>query len=536
MPPGTGICHQVNLEYLAQTVWTAKEKRDGKTVEVAFPDTLVGTDSHTTMVNGLAVLGWGSGGIEAEAAMLGQPLSMLLPEVIGFKLEGELREGVTATDLVLTVTQMLRKKGVVGKFVEFYGPGLNAMTVADRATIANMAPEYGATCGLFPIDAQTLAYLKTTGRKPSRLALVEAYAKAQGACRTRARPPIPSITDTLELNLGEVAASLAGPKRPQDRVVLTEAKAGFAAAMANEFTAGRDDRRAPQGRGDELRSRPRRRGHRRHHLLHQHLQSERDDGRRASGAQRGRQGPAVKPWVKTSLAPGSQVVEDYLKEADLQKPLDKLGFNIVGFGCTTCIGNSGPLRPRSRRRSPSTTWSPPRCCRATATSRAASIRTCGRTTSLRRRWSSLTRSPARCRSTSPASRSAPTSTASPSISPTSGRRRKKSRITSRRPSARKCSRRNMRACSTATPTGARSRRLPARPTRGTCGSTYVQEPPYFEGLTKTPVPVADIENARILALLFLDSITTDHISPAGSIKAASPAGEYLIEHQVRPVD
>ena len=237
VPPGTGICHQVNLEYLAQTVWTAKEKRNGKTVEVAFPDTLVGTDSHTTMVNGLAVLGWGVGGIEAEAAMLGQPLSMLLPEVIGFKLEGELREGVTATDLVLTVTQMLRKKGVVGKFVEFYGSGLNAMTVADRATIANMAPEYGATCGLFPIDAQTLTYLKTTSRKPARLALVEAYAKAQGAFRTRSTPD-PVYSDTLALNLGEVTASLAGPKRPQDRVVLTEAKAGFATAMTNEFRQG----------------------------------------------------------------------------------------------------------------------------------------------------------------------------------------------------------------------------------------------------------------------------------------------------------
>src|ERR1700735_3390380 len=237
VPPGTGICHQVNLEYLAQTVWTAKEKRDGKTVEVAFPDTLVGTDSHTTMVNGLAVLGWGVGGIEAEAAMLGQPLSMLLPEVIGFKLEGELREGVTATDLVLTVTQMLRKKGVVGKFVEFYGPGLNAMSVADRATIANMAPEYGATCGLFPIDGQALSYMQTTGRKPSRIALVEAYAKAQGAYRTRLSPD-PVYSDTLALNLGEVTASLAGPKRPQDRVVLTGAKAGFAAAMTNEFRQG----------------------------------------------------------------------------------------------------------------------------------------------------------------------------------------------------------------------------------------------------------------------------------------------------------
>src|SRR5271157_1682532 len=237
VPPGTGICHQVNLEYLAQTVWTAKEKRDGKTVEVAFPDTLVGTDSHTTMVNGLAVLGWGVGGIEAEAAMLGQPLSMLLPEVIGFKLDGELREGVTATDLVLTVTQMLRKKGVVGKFVEFYGSGLNNLGVSDRVTIGNMSPEYGSTCAIFPIDSQTLTYLNTSGRKPSRIALVEAYAKAQGTYRTRLTPD-PIFTDTLELDLGEVVPSLAGPKRPQDRVALSQAKASFEHAMTNEFKQG----------------------------------------------------------------------------------------------------------------------------------------------------------------------------------------------------------------------------------------------------------------------------------------------------------
>ncbi len=344
VPPGTGICHQVNLEYLAQTVWTAKEKRNGKTVDVAFPDTLVGTDSHTTMVNGLAVLGWGVGGIEAEAAMLGQPLSMLLPEVIGFKLDGELREGVTATDLVLTVTQMLRKKGVVGKFVEFYGAGLNAMTVADRATIANMAPEYGATCGLFPIDAQTLAYLKITGRKPSRLALVESYAKAQGALRTRLTPD-PLYSDTLALNLGEVTASLAGPKRPQDRVVLTEAKAGFAAAMANEFRQGDaiaqrhkvEGANYDLGHGDVVIA-----------AITSCTNTSNPSVMMAAGLLARNavaKGLTVKPWVKTSLAPGSQVVEDYFKEADLQRPLDKLGFNIVGFGCTTCIGNSGPLAP-----------------------------------------------------------------------------------------------------------------------------------------------------------------------------------------------
>src|SRR5271155_2084044 len=342
VPPGTGICHQVNLEYLAQTVWTAKEKRDGKTVELAFPDTLVGTDSHPTMVNGLAVLGWGVGGIEAEAAMLGQPLSMLLPEVIGFKLHGELREGVTATDLVLTVTQMLRKKGVVGKFVEFYGTGLNAMSVADRATIGNMSPEYGATCGLFPIDAQTLAYMQTTGRKPSRLALVEAYAKAQGAYRTRLTPD-PVFTDTLELNLGEVTASLAGPKRPQDRVVLSGAKAGFIAAMTDEFRQGDSiaERHKVEGTNYDL-------GHGDIVIaaITSCTNTSNPNVMMAAGLLARNavaRGLTVKPWVKTSLAPGSQVVQDYLKEADLQKPLDKLGFNIVGFGCTTCIGNSGPL-------------------------------------------------------------------------------------------------------------------------------------------------------------------------------------------------
>ena len=344
VPPGTGICHQVNLEYLAQTVWTAKEKRNGKSVEIAYPDTLVGTDSHTTMVNGLAVLGWGVGGIEAEAAMLGQPLSMLLPEVVGFKLTGELREGVTATDLVLTVTQMLRKKGVVGKFVEFFGPGLNAMSVADRATIANMAPEYGATCGLFPIDGQALGYLDTTSRKAARIALVEAYAKAQGIYRTRLTPD-PVFTDTLELELGEVAASLAGPKRPQDRVPLADAKAGFVGAMTSEFKQGEaiaqrykvEGSNFDLGHGDVVIA-----------AITSCTNTSNPSVMMAAGLLARNavaKGLAVKPWVKTSLAPGSQVVEEYLEAAELQKPLDKLGFNIVGYGCTTCIGNSGPLAP-----------------------------------------------------------------------------------------------------------------------------------------------------------------------------------------------
>ena len=345
VPPGTGICHQVNLEYLAQTVWTTKEKRNGKTVEVAYPDTLVGTDSHTTMVNGLAVLGWGVGGIEAEAAMLGQPLSMLLPEVIGFKLTGELREGVTATDLVLTVTQMLRKKGVVGKFVEFYGPGLNAMSVADRATLANMAPEYGATCGLFPIDAQAIAYLKASGRKPARVALVEAYAKAQGLYRTRLTPD-PVFTDTLALDLGEVDAvarrpqTAAGPRRAGRR------QGGLRRRRRRRVQAsatGSAERHPVEGANFDL-------GH--GDVVIAAITSCTNTSNPSVMIAAGllarnavAKGLTVKPWVKTSLAPGSQVVADYLETAGLQKPLDKLGFNVVGFGCTTCIGNSGPLAP-----------------------------------------------------------------------------------------------------------------------------------------------------------------------------------------------
>src|SRR5271170_4685677 len=338
VPPGTGICHQVNLEYLSQVVWTTDE--DGRTI--AYPDTLVGTDSHTTMVNGLSVLGWGVGGIEAEAAMLGQPISMLIPEVVGVKLSGKLREGATATDLVLTVTQMLRKKGVVGKFVEFYGPGLNAMTVADRATIGNMAPEYGATCGFFPIDVQTICYLETSGRKSQRIALVEAYAKAQGMYRVRATPD-PVFTDTLALDLNDVSPSLAGPKRPQDRVLLSGAKQGFAAAMTGEFkkTGDLSARHRVEGANFDL-------GH--GDVVIAAITSCTNTSNPSVMLAAGllarnavAKGLASKPWVKTSLAPGSQVVAEYLDESGLQKSLDKLGFNLVGFGCTTCIGNSGPL-------------------------------------------------------------------------------------------------------------------------------------------------------------------------------------------------
>ena len=338
VPPGTGICHQVNLEYLAQTVWTKTE--DGE--EIAYPDTLVGTDSHTPMVNGLSVLGWGVGGIEAEAAMLGQPISMVIPEVVGVRLDGALREGITATDLVLTVTQMLRKQGVVGKFVEFYGPGLDHMALEDRATIGNMSPEYGATCGIFPIDSETIRYLTQTGRADDRVALVEAYAKAQGMWRD-AETPDPAFTTTLSLDLATVEPSMAGPKRPQDRVLLSGAKQGFLKSLEGEFgKPGKAGERFPvEGTNFDL-------GH--GDVVIAAITSCTNTsnpsvmigaGLLARNAHR--KGLKPKPWVKTSLAPGSQVVGEYLDKSGLQADLDAIGYNLVGYGCTTCIGNSGPL-------------------------------------------------------------------------------------------------------------------------------------------------------------------------------------------------
>ena len=338
VPPGTGICHQVNLEYLAQTVWT---DTDQSGAAVAYPDTLVGTDSHTTMVNGLAVLGWGVGGIEAEAAMLGQPVSMLIPEVVGFKLTGQMMEGTTATDLVLKVVQMLRKHGVVGKFVEFYGEGLDHLPLADRATIANMAPEYGATCGFFPIDDETLRYLQQTGRDEDRIALVEAYAKENGFWRGADYAPI--YTSTLELDMAEIVPAISGPKRPQDYLALTSAKASFAKEMEATFKRPLGKEIAVKGEDYTMSSgkvviasitsctntsNP-------YVLIGAGLVARKA---RALGLTR-------KPWVKTSLAPGSQVVSEYLNAAGLQEDLDAVGFNLVGYGCTTCIGNSGPLQP-----------------------------------------------------------------------------------------------------------------------------------------------------------------------------------------------
>jgi aconitate hydratase len=534
VPPGTGICHQVNLEYLAQTVWTAKEKRDGKSVEIAYPDTLVGTDSHTTMVNGLAVLGWGVGGIEAEAAMLGQPLSMLLPEVVGFKLTGELREGVTATDLVLTVTQMLRKKGVVGKFVEFFGPGLNAMSVADRATLANMAPEYGATCGLFPVDQQALAYLKTSGRKPARLALVEAYAKAQGFFRTRATPD-PVFTDTLALELGEVAPSIAGPKRPQDRVVLSEAKVSFAKAMDSEFKqAAPIAERYPVeganfdlGDGDVVIA-----------AITSCTNTSNPSVMIAAGLLARNavaKGLTVKPWVKTSLAPGSQVVEEYLEAADLQKSLDKLGFNIVGYGCTTCIGNSGPLAPEI-----SATIAKRNLVAAAVLSGNRNFE--GRVNPDVR--ANYLASPPLVVAYALAGSMQIDLTRDPIGKDKQGKPVYLAEIWPKSEEIHELIEHTITAKMFKSKYGEvfdgdanwKKVKAPAGLTYAwDMGSTYVQNPPYFEGMTMTPAPIAEIEKARILAL-FLDSITTDHISPAGSIRAASPAGQYLQEHQVRPID
>src|SRR5579872_2929223 len=346
VPPGTGICHQVNLEYLSQTVWSAKAKikfSDKVTAtEIAYPDTLVGTDSHTTMVNGLSVLGWGVGGIEAEAAMLGQPYSMLLPEVIGVRLNGKLKEGMTATDLVLTVTQMLRKRGVVGKFVEYFGPGVADLSIADRATLGNMSPEYGATCGFFPVDDDTLKYLRETGRSADRVALVAAYAKAQGMYQTKSTQD-PIFTDVLKLELSSIEPSLAGPKRPQDRVPLKEVKSGFAQALDKEFGKGAElDKRVPvEGRKHTL-------GH--GDVVIAAITSCTNTSNPSVMIAAGllakkavEKGLAVKPWVKTSLAPGSRVVTDYYQKSGLMPFLEKLNFHLVGYGCTTCIGNSGPL-------------------------------------------------------------------------------------------------------------------------------------------------------------------------------------------------
>jgi aconitate hydratase A / 2-methylisocitrate dehydratase len=531
VPPGTGICHQVNLEYLAQTVWTTVGA-DGKTI--AYPDTLVGTDSHTTMVNGLSVLGWGVGGIEAEAAMLGQPQSMLLPEVIGFRLKGELKEGVTATDLVLTVTQMLRRKGVVGKFVEFFGDGLDHLTLADRATIANMAPEYGATCGFFPIDGETLNYLTMSGRDAKRIALVEVFAKAQGLYRSpESHEPV--FTDTLELDLGDVGPSLAGPKRPEGRIALADVRGGFAKALETEFKKpGELTKRVPVdghnfdlGHGDVVIA-----------AITSCTNTSNPSVLIAAGLLARNaiaKGLKTKPWVKTSLAPGSQVVAAYLEKAGLQTHLDKIGFNLVGFGCTTCIGNSGPLAPElskaindnglvaaavlsgnrnfEGRVSPDVQAnylaSPPLVVAyalAGTVTRDLATEPIGMGADAR---------PVYLRDIWPSNKEI-----QQFIEENVTREMFKSKYED------------------VFKGDERWQEIKAGSgmTYGwNANSTYVQNPPYFQGITKEARAITDIENARVLAL-FGDKITTDHISPAGSIKAASPAGKYLLDNGVEAKD
>jgi aconitate hydratase len=530
VPPGTGICHQVNLEHLAQTVWT---KANGGN-PVAFPDTLVGTDSHTTMVNGLSVLGWGVGGIEAEAAMLGQPISMLIPEVVGFRLTGELKDGVTATDLVLTVTEMLRRSGVVGKFVEFYGEGLSNLPLEDRATIANMAPEYGATCGFFPVDEETLAYLGATARKKKRVALVEKYAKAQGLFRTAATPD-PMFTKTLHLELGEVEPSLAGPKRPQDRVPLRNAARAFAEALDKEYgKAAEVGLRVPvTGKNFDL-------GH--GDVVIAAITSCTNTSNPSVMVAAGllarnavERELSVKPWVKTSLAPGSQVVTDYLAKAGLQDDLDRLGFNLVGYGCTTCIGNSGPL--------------PEEISHTIHTHHLAVASVLSGNRNFEGRVNHDVRanylaSPPLVVAYALAGSVTVDLATEPLGTDKDGKPVYLKDIWPKAAEIAKVVRKAVKKSMFKARYGDVFRGDPewrAIEVKGglTYGwdtqSTYVQNPPYFAEMSLTPSPVTDIEGARILGL-FLDSITTDHISPAGAIKKDSPAGRYLIEHGVAPHD
>ncbi|MHA7815354.1 MAG: aconitate hydratase AcnA [Pseudohaliea sp.] len=551
VPPGTGICHQVNLEYLARTVWS--DDRDGNLM--AFPDTLVGTDSHTTMINGLGVLGWGVGGIEAEAAMLGQPVSMLIPEVVGFRITGKLREGITATDLVLTVTEMLRKHGVVGKFVEFFGDGLAEMPVADRATIANMAPEYGATCGFFPVDEQTLAYLELTGRDADQVALVEAYCKAQGLWREPGHEP--SYSSVLELDMNDVEASLAGPKRPQDRVGLGQVRSTFELLMEQGEGAPDQDAARLEGEGGQgavgIDA----------SYLHASSQVCELDGEAmhvnpgavviaaitsctntsnpsvmmAAGllAQKAvARGLAVKPWVKTSLAPGSRVVTEYLAASGLQDALDQLGFNLVGYGCTTCIGNSGPL--------------PEPIEKAIVTGDLTVSSVLSGNRNFEGRVHPLVKA---------------NWLASPPLVVAYALAGNVRLDISRDPIAEDAEGRPV-YLADLWPTQAevadavarvstamfrdeyasvfdgdatwQAIRVPDSKTyQWSDSSTYIQHPPYFQGMAPEPEPLADVDGARILALLG-DSVTTDHISPAGSFSADSPAGRYLVERGIHKPD
>ncbi len=531
VPPGTGICHQVNLEYLAQTVWTKEEGG----VTQAFPDTLVGTDSHTTMVNSLAVLGWGVGGIEAEAAMLGQPISMLIPEVIGFRFTGALREGVTATDLVLTVTQMLRKQGVVGKFVEYFGQGLDSLSLEDRATMANMAPEYGATCGFFPADKDTVNYLRTSGRDPHRVALVEAYAKAQGMWR-EAGSADPAFTSTLELDLSTVEPSLAGPRRPQDRVPLASAAAGFNGAAAG-MRGGAEQDKSGQVEGETYAIAD---GHIVIAAITSCTNTSNPNVLMAAGLlarKANEKGLKPKPWVKTSLAPGSQVVTDYLTKSGLQADLDALGFNLAGYGCTTCIGNSGPL--------------PEAISKAIQQNDIIAAAVLSGNRNFEGRINPDVR--ANYLASPPlvvAYALAGTMKLNLAADPIgTGKDGAPVYLKDVWPSSKEIAEF---VRTYVTPDmfkaryadvfkgDARWQAVGGAKTGQTYewdkDSTYVRNPPYFEGLTASaPEAPADIENARVLGL-FLDSITTDHISPAGSINKSSPAGLYLLDHNVSAAD
>ncbi|MFT9025863.1 aconitate hydratase AcnA [Acetobacter indonesiensis] len=532
VPPDTGICHQVNLEYIAQVAWTANV--GGK--DYVYPDSLYGTDSHTTMINGLGVLGWGVGGIEAEAAMLGQPIAMLIPDVIGFKLIGKLPEGATATDLVLTVTQMLRKKGVVGKFVEFFGPALDHLPVADRATIANMAPEYGATCGFFPVDTLTLDFLRETGRDEHRIKLTEDYLRAQDMFRTSDTPE-PVFTDVLELDLSTVVPSISGPKRPQDRVVLTAAKTEFEKELTSSLGVPANDanKKVPVagtnyeiGQGDIVIA-----------AITSCTNTSNPAVLIAAGlvARKARAlGLTPKPWVKTSLAPGSQVVTDYLDRSQLSEDLDALGFNTVGYGCTTCIGNSGPLpshivdaiennnlvavsvlsgnRNFEGRISPNVRAnylaSPPLVVaysilgtmRKDITTEPLGTSKDGKPVYLKDVWPS-----------------------NKEIADLMGSSINREEFIKRYKNVSKGTKewQDLKVA-----TGSETYKWDEK-------STYVQDPPYFKDITPEPAARGGIENARILAILG-DNITTDHISPAGAIKKDSPAGRYLIEHGVEPRD
>ncbi|WP_425080426.1 aconitate hydratase AcnA [Ruegeria arenilitoris] len=526
VPPGTGICHQVNLEYLAQTVWSDKDQ-NGE--EVAYPDTLVGTDSHTTMVNGMAVLGWGVGGIEAEAAMLGQPISMLIPEVIGFELTGAMVEGTTGTDLVLKVVEMLREKGVVGKFVEFYGSGLDRLPLADRATIANMAPEYGATCGFFPIDGETLRYMRNTGRDEDRLALVEAYAKENGLWRDENYAPI--YTDTLSLNMGTIVPAISGPKRPQDYVALTGAKAAFTKEMAETFKRPMAKEVAVKGEDYTMESGK---------VVIASITSCTNTsnpyvmiGAGLVAKKAHELGLNRQPWVKTSLAPGSQVVTEYLESAGLQQHLDAIGFNLVGYGCTTCIGNSGPIQKEiseaiaegdlvatsvlSGNRNFEGRISPDVRANYLASPPLVVVYALAGTMDI-----DLTSEPVGqdkdgndvfMKDIWPDQKEI-----ADLVQETVTREAFQSKYADVFKGEDKW----------------QAVEVPQQETYDwPPTSTYIQNPPYFQGMSPEPGTISNIDGAKVLAILG-DMVTTDHISPAGSFAATSPAGKYLTERQVQP--